>query len=144
MWIRFWLALFLVGVLLGLVVVWSGRVDAAEYNYRVSWNANPPVDRVNRYTVTATSATGDEYVAHVTGDPPETMLTMLIDEPGGTEMRFTAKACRDAVAGIPDDDTAVCSDPSDPPVIVAHPLDAPSTPGGLKVVTVHVTVEVAQ
>lgn len=106
---------------------------AAEYTYRVTWDDNPPADEVVRYEVVATSSTGNEYVAEVIGNPPESELTMLINEPTGTVLSFTAQAfSATEESGLSD------------PVTITHPAPVPGTPTSVQVIQVDVTVRVTQ
>lgn len=130
----------LVGVLLGLVVVWSGSADAADpqHDYRATWDPNDPSERVNRYRVEGASDTGNIYTADSAGDPPPPEATLPIIEPIGTEMTFHVKACRDDITGEPASER-VCSEWSEP-VTLTHPPAEPTPPSGLKII--RVTVEV--
>ncbi len=135
---RVWCALFLVAVLLGLAATWSA--EAAEHDYRVTWTpgGDPTEEGVNRYTVDVTSATGNTYTEHSIGAPPVTEASLPIDEPSGTALAFTVKACRDTTEGDPTSED-ICSSPTDPLTVIAPPGD-PTTPVGLKVI--RITIEV--
>jgi len=137
---KFYTALFFAGVLLGLVVVCIGRADAADpqHDYHVSWDLNDPTERVNRYTISAISDTGNSYVDQTIGDPPANELTIPISEPVGTVLQFNAIACRDEETGT-QAESSECSDPSAPIPIVHPPADL-TPPSGVQVI--RVTVEV--
>lgn len=123
-----WLAVI---VFLTLAFIYDAK--AAEHSYKATWNDNPPEDEVNKYEVVGTSSTGKVWTTEVTGNPPISEATLLIDEPTGTSISFTVQAFNATAESALSD-----------PVVVVHPSPIPSIPTGVQVIQVDVTVKVTQ
>jgi hypothetical protein len=131
--LAFWLKATTIALLATFAIALAENCEAAEYNYRVTWDDNPPADEVVRYEIVANSSTGNQHVAEVTGNPPKSELIMSIDEPTGTVLSFTAQAfSATEESGLSD------------PVTITHPAPVPGMPTGLQVIQIDVTVKVTQ
>jgi len=103
--------LFVGFILYGFMVpAWAINI---QHDYTVMWDQNDPSEGVNRYVIQANSSTENLYSETVVGNPPVTKVVIPIIESVGTEIEFTAIACRDLTVGDPDTEDE-CSDPSDP------------------------------
>lgn len=103
-----------------MLMLGAGLAHAKEITANVSWDQNPLDQKVDKYTVNATTSTGKTYTDDSLGDPPDNKLSMVIDEPIGTKLDFTVKACSGAECSLESD-----------PVSIIMPADALTVPTGL-------------